>query len=257
MPSDYDQWADVYDAVYSYARGDIPFYVDAARRYGGPVLELGCGTGRITVPIAEAGTEIVGLDVSRAMLDAARFKLAGSAADVGRASLIHGDMTDFSLERSFNTIIVPFRGFLSLLTAADQIMCLRGIRRHLAPEGHLVFDIFVPDLDMLVQEGDVPYHLRDVTDPATGRRVVLWSRSRYDNHHQLIDTTVIGDELDGSGEVLRRFYRDFRIRYVHRWEMHHLLTACGFEVVDLYGGFDGADFDEFSTEMVWVAAVAR
>ena len=256
MSSDYDRWADVYDTVYSYVRDDIPFYVDAAKRYGGPVLELGCGTGRVTVPIAEAGVEIVGLDISEAMLDVARSKLAQSPAHEGMASLVHGDMAEFSLGRSFNTVIIPFRGLLSLLTTADQVKCLESIKRHLAPGGHLVFDIFVPDLDMLVQEGDIPYHLRDVTDPATGHRVVLWTRSRYDNHHQLIDTTVIGDELDGSGEVSRRFYRDFRIRYTHRWEMHHHLTTCGFEVEDLYGDFEGGDFDESSTEMVWVATVA-
>ena len=75
MSSDYDRWADVYDTVYTYLRDDIPFYVDAAKRYGGPVLELGCGTGRVTVPIAEAGVEIVGLDISQAMLDVARSKL--------------------------------------------------------------------------------------------------------------------------------------------------------------------------------------
>lgn len=256
MPSEYDQWADVYDVVYSYVCKDVPFYVDAAKRYGGPVLELGCGTGRITVPIAEAGVEIVGLDISQAMIDVATVHLAESSAEKGIATLVYGDMADFSLERSFSAIFVPFRGFLSLLTTEEQIRSLDCIRRHLSPGGHLVFDIFVPDLDMLVQEPDVPYYLRDVFDQRTGHRVVLWNRSRYDNHQQIIEVTVIGDELDTSHGVERRFYRDFRIRYVHRWEMHHLLTTRGFEVLDIFGDFTGVGFDESSTEMIWVTGVA-
>lgn len=257
MHSEYDQWADVYDVVYSYVRSDIPFYVETAKRRGGPVLELGCGTGRVTVPIAEAGVEIVGMDISKPMLDAATANLAESSAENGNASLVYGDMSDFSFGRSFNAIIVPFRGFLSLLTTEEQTRSLDCIRRHLSPDGHLIFDVFVPDLDMLVQEEDLPYHLRDVVDHRTGQRVVLWNRSRYDNHQQIIEVTVIGDVLNTFGEVERRFYRDFRIRYVHRWEIHHLLTTCGFEVLEVFGDFNRNVFDESSTEMIWVAAVAK
>jgi ubiquinone/menaquinone biosynthesis C-methylase UbiE len=257
MDSEYDQWADMYDVVYSYVRSDIPFYVETVKRHGGPVLELGCGTGRVTVPIAEAGVEIVGMDISKSMLDVAKTNLAESSAENGIASLVYGDMSDFSLGQSFSAIIVPFRGFLSLLTTEEQTRSLDCISRHLSPGGHLVFDVFVPDLDMLVQEEDILYHLRDVVDHRTGQRVVLWNRSRYDNHQQIIEVTVIGDVLSGLGDVERRFYRDFRIRYVHRWEMHHLLTTCGFEVLEVFGDFNKDAFDEFSTEMIWVTGVAK
>ena len=255
MASSFDAWADVYDSVYSYVRDDIPFYVEQARRSEGPVLELGCGTGRVAIPIAEAGIEIVGIDSSQAMLDVAGQKAGRLAGPGGRLSLVHADMRDFSLGRTFELVTVPFRGFLSLLSVEDQTSTLSNVKRHLAPGGRLVFNIFVPDPDMLVQEGDLPYHLRDVTDPQTGIRLVLWQQSAYDNHSQVISTRLIAEELDDGGKVTGRFYRDFQLRYVHRWEMHHLLTASGYEVLDLYGDFDRSPFDEDSTEMVWVSGL--
>ncbi len=252
----FDQWADLYDSVHSYVTEDIPFYVEEARRVRGTVLELGCGTGRIAIPVAQAGVDIVGLDSSHAMLEVARRKLARLGSTKGNLTLIQGDMRDFSLEQSFDLIIIPFRGFLSLLSVEDERRTLDDIRHHLAPDGRLIFSIFVPDLDMLVQEGDLPYHFRDVTDPATGRRFVIYHQSRYDNCNQIVNARIIIEELDGDGAVLQKLYRDFQLRYLHRWEAQHLLELCGFQVLQLYGDFDRSPFDETSTEMIWVARPA-
>ena len=257
MATSHDAWADVYDSVYSYVRDDIPFYVEEALESGGPVLELGCGTGRVTIQISRAGIDVTGLDLSEEMLDVARRKSRRQSPTDGALSLVHGDMRSFSTDGAFELVIIPFRGLLSLLTVEDQTKTLASIRRHLAPGGRLVFNVFVPDVNMLVQEGDTPYHLRDVTDPDTGRRLVLWHQSSYDNHNQTIDARLIVDELDVEGTMLRRFYRDFQLRYAHRWEIHHLLGTCGFEVLDLFGDFARSRFDESSTEMVWVAGVAE
>ena len=106
---------------------------------------------------------------------------------------------------------------------------------------------------MLLQEGDTLYHLRDVTDPESGATHVLWQQSSFDIHNQIISTRLIVEELDAGREMVRRIYRDFQLRYAYRWEMHHLLTTSGFEVVELYGDFDRSPFDEGSTEMVWLA----
>lgn len=262
MDSPYDQWADIYDSVYSYLGEDVPFWIEEALSAGSPVLELGCGTGRVTLPIAEAGIDIVGLDSSAAMLDTLRRKIPPPKSEAGSLDLVQADMRDFVpvnladphlLEQRFEIIIIPFRGFLSLLSVEDQIRTLNRVKEHLTHDGRLVFNIFVPDLNMLVSEGDVPYHFRDVTDPETGQRLVVWHQSGYDNTNQIINARIIVDELDSSGVMARRLYRDFQIRYVHRWEMHHLLTLCGFDILDFFGDFDRSPFDETSTEMVWVA----
>ena len=253
----FDAWADLYDAVHSNLTEDISLYVEEARRSGGPVLELGCGTGRIAIPIAQAGMDITGLDSSEALLEVARRKAAElQPADRDRLTLVNADMRNFSLERRFRAIIIPFNTFLSLLTVDEQVSTLKNVRAHLEPAGKLVFDVFVPDLDMLVDAGDLPYHLRDVTDPATGRRFVLYHQSRYDNFNQIIRTRLIIEELDYRGAVSQKVYRDYRLRYAHRWEMQHLLTHCGFEVVSLYGDFDRSPSDESSTEMIWVCRPA-
>ena len=164
MTSSFDAWADVYDSVYSYLSADIPFYVNAACEAGSTVLELGCGTGRITIPIAESGINIIGLDSSNPMLEIARRKSQSLNSTCGDIKFVHADMRDFTLStrEKYNLVIIPFRGFLCLLTVEDQIKTLSNIKRHLAPNGKLIFDIFVPDLNMLVQESDVLFHFRDV-----------------------------------------------------------------------------------------------
>ena len=248
----YDAWADIYDAVFSYVTDDIPFYIDEARRAGGAVLELGCGTGRVAIPIAQSGIDIVGLDYSTAMLQRARRK-----ADAARATtltLAQGDMRDFTLSRQFSLVIIPFRGLLSLLSVEDEARALLNIKRHLAPGGRLIFDIFVPDLNMLLQDGDVPYHFRDVHDPESGKRIVLWNQASYDAFSQIMSIRTTIEELDDYGRVASKIYRDFALRYIFRWEMHHLLRACGYDALALYGDFQRNPFDEHSADMIWIAA---
>ena len=249
----YDGWASVYDSIYAYVREDIPFYIQEALRSGGTVLELGCGTGRVTLPIVQSGIDIVGLDNSDAMLAEARSKARLPEEGQGNMDLQMGDMREFALGRTFPLVIIPFRGFLALLSVEDQVRCLDRIRKHLSPDGRLIFNIFVPDPQMLVEDEDAAFHLRDVTDPETGRTFVLWQQTRVDTYNQVLSIRLIIDEIDQEGAVGNRFYRDYQIRYAHRIEVLHLLERCGYEVVDLYGDFDYSPLDEESGEMVWVA----
>ena len=253
--SQYDVWADIYDAVYSYVRADIPFYLGEALSTAGPILELGCGTGRIAIPIAQTGVDVVGIDSSHAMLERAQVKVDSLSPGDGAVNLFWSDMRDFSLDITFDLAIIPFRGFLALLTVEDQRRALLRIRDHLNVGGRLVFNIFVPDIQMLLQEGDTPYHLRDVADPLSGVNYVLWQQSSSDLHNQIMDVRITIEELDLHRAVVRKFYRDFQLRYAFRWEIYHLMVSCGFEVVDLYGDFERSPFDAASREMVWVARV--
>ena len=250
--SPYDAWAEIYDSVFSYVVDDIPFYVEESSRAGGTVLELGCGTGRVSIPIAQAGIDIVGIDSSSAMLKKAREK--SREAGTPNLKLLHADMRDFNISSKFSLVIIPFRGLLSLLSVDDEMRALMNIKRHLEPGGKLIFDIFVPDLNMMVQEGDVPYHFRDVVDHATGKHLVVWNQASYDAFSQVMDIRTTIEQLDDSGRVSSKMYRDFALRYIFRWEMHHLLGACGYEVRALYGDFERGQFGEDSAEMVWMAS---
>jgi ubiquinone/menaquinone biosynthesis C-methylase UbiE len=125
---------------------DVPFYLDLARQAaqrGQAVLELGCGTGRVTIPLALAGIEVVGLDNAPAMLNVARRKAVAAGADV---RWLCGDMRSFRLDRRFGLVIIPFRSFLHMLTEADQVACLECIHEHLLPEGRLALNLFVNKL---------------------------------------------------------------------------------------------------------------
>lgn len=255
----YDPWAEIYDSVYSYVRSDIPLYTSAAIKSGGPVLELGVGTGRVAVPTAELGIDVVGVDNSEAMLAVASRKIANLSDDAGTLELVMADIRDFSLidsdgrKKRFPLATMPFRGFLALLTVEDQFSALRRIHEHLLPEGVLLFNIFVPDPNMALEQSDDLRHLTDVTDPETGLTRILYQQSRYDFHNQIVSVRMLIEELDRNNVVSRSMYRDYQLRYCHRWEVHHMLQLCGFEIEALYGDFDLSDFDETSTEMIWVA----
>ena len=251
VSSPYDDWADIYDSVFSYVVNDIPFYVDEAKNADGPVLELGCGTGRVAIPMALSGARVIGIDSSAAMLERAREK--ANETDASNLTLVQADIRDFELEEKFSLVVIPFRGFLSLLSVEDELRTLSNIKRHLEPGGKVLMDIFVPDLNMLVQEGDVPYHFQDVIDPATGQRLVIWNQASYDPFSQIMSIRTTIEKLDDVGYVSSKMYRDFSLRYIFRWEMHHLLRACGYDVLALYGDFERGDFDEGSTDMIWVA----
>src|SRR3972149_872925 len=132
--------AEFYDHVVPYRdRRDVSFWVDMARESGGPVLEVGCGTGRVLIPTARAGVEVVGLDYSQAMLITCGEKLSREPAPVrSRVEFVLGDMRRFDLGRTFSLITTPFRPFQHLLTVEDQLSCLSCVHRHLSEGGRFV-----------------------------------------------------------------------------------------------------------------------
>ena len=152
----------------------MAFFVDAATDAGSPVLEVGCGTGRVLIPSALAGISVTGLDASPEMLDQCRKRLSlEDAAVQSRVELVQADMRTFSLGREFTLATLPFCPFQHLITVEDQLSCLMNIRRHLVDRGRVVLDLFNPSLDALGDRqigeelGDEP----EFTTP-DGRRVV-------------------------------------------------------------------------------------
>src|SRR5713101_3926094 len=129
---EYASTADLYDYVGPYrARSDVRFVVDAAREAGSPILEVGCGTGRVLIPTARAGLDIVGIDLSQHMLTVCRQRLKNEPEAVqARVQLVQADMRRFELGRAFTLVTIPFRPFQHLITVEDQLACLDSIRRH-------------------------------------------------------------------------------------------------------------------------------
>ena len=182
-----DIWADIYDSVHTLAE-DIPFWVEEAKASGGPVLELACGTGRVAIPIAQAGVPVVGLDNSTQMLKLARAKARRLKLATNVLRFAHGDMRDFSLDgQKFSLAIIPFRSFQLLLSVADQYQALYAIRAHLVPGGRLIVDLFVPGRDLLTRD------LCDyeVADPVTGQRFLVSFQARYDTFNEVAAVRTI------------------------------------------------------------------
>lgn len=257
---EYAAIADLYDHVTPYReRPDVRFFVDAARDAGSPVLELGCGTGRILIPTARAGIDIVGLDASPSMLAMCRTAMDRETAPVrGRIELVEGDFRDFNLGRRFKLITVPFRPFQHLVTVEDQLACLERVLAHLEPDGRFILDLFNPSLEALTQPvGEESPPEAEFTTP-DGRKVVrrfrVVSRDRAGqvNHVELIyDVT----RLDGRSE---RLLHAFPMRWLYRFEVEHLLARSGLEVEHLYGGFDKTPFGaKYPGELLFVARPAR
>lgn len=248
--------AEYYDLLpLSKDRHDLEFYLGYAREARGRVLELGCGTGRVLIALAAAGLEVVGLDLAEAMLANCRQKLAAQPTEMQRrVRLVPGDMTDFDLGEAFALVIIPFRPFQHLLAVEQQLACLHCIRRHLAPGGRLILDVFQPDLrrlhDPAHQQETEEVPERELGDGRRFRitsRVLTFHRAEQYNDVELIHHIT---HPDGRRE---RFGKPFPIRYFFRYELEHLLARGGFRVAELFGDFDKSPLRDDSPEMIFVA----
>ena len=235
--SSYDAIPDfglLYDSVPLYAaRQDVRFYLAEANAVGGNVLEVGCGTGRILLPIARAGRAITGIDGSKHMLDRCRAKLSAEPAAVqSRVKLAQHDMRDFNLGAKFALIIAPFRVVQHLTTIADQLRFLATAARHLAPQGRLIFDVFNPRFDLLVGANGVEREdtaEQRLPDGRTFRRTYRVARVRWMD--QVSEAELIY-YVDGT-----RFVQAFEMRWYLAAELRHLLARAGFTVSEIYGDF--------------------
>jgi SAM-dependent methyltransferase len=241
-----DVIARMYDDDYAALRapsGDVGFYVEEAHRSGGPVAEFGCGTGRILIPTLEAGLEAVGVDVSPEMLARLREKRPD-------AEVFAGDMRVCDLGRTFALVTIPFRALSHIEEIDDHIRVFQNMRRHLAPDGRLVFDVFHPRPDYLVEPHDERFE-----HELEGRKIRRYGRSTPSRSRQHLDVVFRWEIEDATGAVEERRAR-FTMRWFHRYELEHALARAGLALEALYGDFDRSAFRDDSPEMIFVARSA-
>ena len=254
--------AERYDALHTGRTADAAFYARAAADAGGPVLEVGCGTGRVSLAIAAAGVDVTGLDREPGLLSFAAVKRATAERSAGRpstararVSLVCADMRAYAFRRPFAAVLMPFRVFQSMLTVSDHLAALAAARAALAPGGRLVLDVFDPRLDVLAEAAEGPAPLAETGrsyEDASGR----WRErvaARYDLESQIVDLTYVYERQAGGGAPAERAFDRLRVRYFTRWEFEHLLARAGYEVEALYGGWDGGPPTPEGEDMIWIA----
>jgi SAM-dependent methyltransferase len=253
----YDSFiADYYDTspILAKRTEDVAFYVNAVKKYGDPVLELGCGTGRITMAIAEAGYRIVGLDISEKMLERAGEKRAARRREAReRVHLVQGDMTDFDLGEKFRLIVIPFRPFQHLLEIEQQIGCLDCAKKHLAANGRLILDFFQTDAERIHDPKFLNESLLAEYDLPGGRHVAMSERvAAFHRGQQRNDVEMIFRVTHSDGKQ-ERLVMAWTLRYFFRYEVEHLLARRGFRLEAVYGDFDTSPLEDESPEMIFVA----
>ncbi len=248
--------AGLYDLdVASISNHDISFYKRALYGVKGRVLELACGTGRVSIPLAEAGFDMVGLDYSMPMLEVFRAKIRDLPRKTARRiQLFHASMAGFDLGERFGAIICPFRSFQALVEPGDALSALAAVRSHLAPDGIGIIDLFYmpqfPGPEWLGEHVDWVRRLPEsdvtVTRSRVGRSIdrdamILQSEIVFSIHNPAGDDTRLADEI--------------ALRYYHPYQFQTLLCAAGFEISAEYGSYQRAPLEK-GPEQIYIFGVA-
>jgi SAM-dependent methyltransferase len=227
----YDPIAGIYDAWSRQVTEDVDFYVAEAVAAGGPVVELGVGTGRIAVPTAQAGVRVIGVDSSPEMLDVCR-RSAEQAGVAGLIELRLGDYRRPPVTERVRLVTCPFRAYLHLHTDEERVAACRAAFELLEPGGRLAFDVFAPS------RADI----RETDGRWLEREPGIWERADWRPRERGFDLSVRGD----AGETT------MRLAWLPAKEWRRVLERAGFETIECYGWFDGRPY-RGGEDTVWVA----
>lgn len=252
----YDLIAKYYDLRPRGSQKEINFYINEARRSRGPVLELGCGTGRITTPIAHAGINILGVDESAKMLKIAKSKTELLGRHKKCIAFSKQNMEDFKSHKLFSLIIIPYKTFLYLTKPEDQVACLGNCFRHLKRNGKLIIDIYSPRLDVinhcLTQKSKWEY-VETLIDKKNKLTIKRYDKRVYRPEIQVLEQTSKYIEYNQNHKEMRQIKMRTTSRYIFRYEMEFLLKLAGFEKIFLYGSFNKEKYTNRSKTMLWIA----
>jgi len=267
----YDHIARFYDITHAGLTDDLPFVLQLAAAANGEILELGCGSGRLLLPLAQAGHRITGIDNSHAMLSRARARLAQEPETVQqRVTLIQADMASFVVENAcaesrspehsrrgsrsgrFSLTIIPYNTFLHL-NHNQAVATLKQIRRHLAQGGTLFIDLInpfaiadTPDNPAFIFEGKF-------TDPATDETILQFAANRLDETAQTLHITWAYDVAKPDGRSTQRTIVESAYHYRFPHQLDLLLQQTGFKLTAIYGDYDHTPFTESSDRLLLIA----
>ncbi len=234
-----------YDAFNTPYQDDQPFYLAEARKARGPVLELACGTGRLTIPLKKAGIDIAGLDLSAPMLRQARAKAAAAGL---RLEFIQADARRFRLGRLFNLIFIPFNSLQHMATRVDIEALFSSVKAHLAPGGRFILDVFNPDPYCLVRDTEELLPVAYYPDPAGGGQMLVNEQYSYDRAAQ-VSRLVWHYRREKDGKTVKK---SLDLRCFFPAELEALTHYNGFKTIARWGGFDRSRFSGNSAKQVLI-----
>lgn len=259
--AEFDAWAAIYDRVHPGLPGEAEFYIRQAADLHGTVLELGCGTGRIAIPIARSGTPVVGLDISKTMLQRCDAKWRAESAipssDSPLLRLVQADMATFELRETFSRIIMPYRSFMHLLRTSEQRKCLDRIAAHLETNGRFILNVWVPSAQYInafsVHRANQEFTLiANLQDEDTGEALEHYHTVRCKELTQQMIEEHLFVSKDVQGQEVERKVLPLVRTWIGVREMHNLIAASPLEVVEVLGNFDGSPLQPDSTESIWI-----
>lgn len=246
----YNQIADLYD-IYVQTDLDIPFFLNEVSGVSGDILELMVGTGRVTLPLAEAGAFVTAVDNATKLLDILRQKLIERSL---RATVIDADIRHLELDQQFERILIPFHAFPEITNYDDQLETLKRIRAHLAENGRFICTLHNPVIRKQSIDGQLRLVSRQTTDDG---ELLLWLLQQYLADSQQVTVLEFFEEYDSKGVMQRKRMIELQFNLLERAVFEELLTEAGFSIVELYGDYQRNPFDpQKSPFMIYVLALA-
>ena len=241
----YRELAEYYDLFID--NSGIPLYLSMAEKYGSPILDLACGTGREAVKLAEAGHEVVGIDATKQMLKVARKKADSLPDDVrSRVSFLEGDFRNFELQRKFPLVIIPF-SFQYCLTTDQQLACLSSIKKHLTDDGVFILDLYPETCQRRKKKKPKKRRALD------GTTATISIASATDFSSQIRRRTITVEIKHPNGET-KSIQGESAAALIFDREADLLLRLSGFEVLEEYSDWD---FQPYSPGMKMRILVLR
>jgi 2-polyprenyl-3-methyl-5-hydroxy-6-metoxy-1,4-benzoquinol methylase len=232
-----------YDISFALGSPDeIPWYVRKAKQCGSPVLDIACGTGRLSLEFARNGLEVVSIDNSDAMLEQFRQKLSAESALVkNRITIERQSMNSFSFNKSFQTIVCC-DAFFHNLTPDDERACLKAVHKHLRPEGRFLFNIHNNPNPQFLNWASSPeaatLHKRaDYPIPGTGNVLHIQEGIVHDVQNQMIETMLHFEVTDQKGNMIEESDSNWKSRYLCKYETIYLLELCSLSIESIVGGY--------------------
>jgi SAM-dependent methyltransferase len=249
-------FAEFYDILHAGLK-DTDAWIEFGRCFGPDILELGIGTGRIAIPLALAGFNVTGLDLSDDMIKRCQIKLSyEEECTRERVSIVKADMSSFDLKKKFDLITAPCNVINHLWEPGELLQTLSCVRNHLKDSGTFILDNSIPDIAYMVSVNDTVQAF-EFEHPLTGNKIVDRIKSVYDFVNQLEYDRIELEEYDDAGELLRYVLCEDTLTYFFPRELRFILEASGFVILEQRGSLlEGSPIGPQSTEMVFVCKKA-